>query len=226
MIGLGSAHILSFALFLSHGIPTFFSSLLECFIDAVGGRVRLALLAGFFWWILTRARWALNPPVSPDYISPKTRSQGGSKPTALVTGCGRGVGRHLAKQFFEKGYNVIATDINEAQLASLSQEVGHKGELGQRFIILKVDVTKSQDWEKAYGKAQDLFGRVDVHCNNAGYLCVGQGIKEEEKEIEQHMNVNVKGMILGSQFAARHMMEQRVAGHIINTASLAVQRTF
>lgn len=168
-------------------------------------------------------RWALSPPVSPFYVSPKAISQGGSKQTVFVTGCGRGVGRHLAKAFFEKGYNVIATDINEAQLASLAKGVGLNGEQGQRFMVLKLDVTKSHDWEKAYGKAQDMFGHVDVHCNNAGYLCVGEGMEEEEKEIGHHFDVNVKGMVLGSQVAARHMVEKGVAGHIINTASLAVQ---
>src|SRR5205085_5137897 len=64
------------------------------------------------------------------------------------------------------------------------------------------------------------YGRVDVLMNVAGYLLPGYIHETSADQIERHMDINAKGLMLGTQAAARVMVRQG-QGHIINIASMA-----
>lgn len=128
----------------------------------------------------------------------------------LVTGAASGIGRHLVHMLISRGESVVATDINE-----LAFELG-----AERLLTLRHDVTLSQDWERVVREGVSRFGRIDVALNVAGYLKPGWAHEMAATEVHRHFDVNVKGVIFGTQTVSRQMITQG-SGHIINIASLA-----
>jgi 3-oxoacyl-[acyl-carrier protein] reductase len=135
----------------------------------------------------------------------------------FLTGCASGLGLHLAECFIEKGYRVVATDINLAGLKSLAREKNWQEE---QVLIRKLDVSKSSQWQKLWAEVLAEWGQVDVMLNVAGYLLPGYVAETPMEQIDRHIDINVKGLMYGSKLAAEHMVEAG-QGHIINIASLA-----
>lgn len=131
----------------------------------------------------------------------------------FLTGAASGIGKHLAKALAGRGNKVLATDIDERGLAALPSSSG-------RLIAQRLDVTRAEDWEKALDAAERSFGLPDVVLNVAGYLKPGFIHEVDDRAIDLHLDVNIKGVILGTRAAARRMVV-RGAGHIINFGSLA-----
>ena len=151
---------------------------------------------------------------------PASRTQSGpniEQKIFFITGCGAGIGRHLATRVLERGGFLLATDVN---LAALKKVAGAENWPTQRVLLRKLDVRKSADWKSATTALLKKWGRLDVMINNAGVLMPGFIHEVSDKDIENHFDVNTRGVTLGSRAAARIMTEQRT-GHIINIASLA-----
>lgn len=135
----------------------------------------------------------------------------------FITGSASGVGLHLTERFYQAGYCVVATDIDYDTLklkASERQWAEHS------VLLRKLDITSRSQWKKTWQAAIDRWQGIDVMCNVAGYLKPGLIHQSDPDEIDRHFDINVKGLILGSQLAAKQMVQQG-SGHIINIASLA-----
>lgn len=135
----------------------------------------------------------------------------------VLTGCGSGMGRHLASVLLQDGHNVLAADINYEAMEAHAQT---KAWPTDRALLRQLDVTDPDAWERVIEEAVAAFGHVDVVMNIAGYLNAGQAYDSPRSEVDRHLDVNVKGVMFGTMAAARHMVERR-AGHIINIASIA-----
>jgi len=148
--------------------------------------------------------------------------------TFLVTGCASGLGRHLTGALLHRGERVIATDLD---LQALQRAAAEDGWVADRTALLPLDVTSSEAWDQALAAGLQRFGpRLDVLINNAGHLQPGWVHEVTTEQIERHLGVNSRGVILGTRTAARVMLEQEAAadgdgrglrGHIVNIASLA-----
>jgi len=130
----------------------------------------------------------------------------------VVTGCASGIGLHLAKAFAARGHRVLATDINEDALRAARFD----GEVRTK----KLDVRSETDWAAVIDDACQAFGDLDVLLNVAGFLNPAYVVDITARDVDLHLDVNVKGVIYGTRAAARRMVEQR-HGHIINIGSLA-----
>lgn len=135
--------------------------------------------------------------------------------SVFITGCANGIGQHLAEVFYQKGYRVVATDFD---LPKMQQQTAHWD--SSRGLVLPLDVSKAPQWEEAFGLATKAFGRIDVVINNAGVVIPGYVADFDWLEVDKQVDVNVKGVMYGSQYAVRHMLAQG-GGHLINFASLA-----
>jgi len=129
---------------------------------------------------------------------------------ALVTGSARGLGEGIARAFAREGATVICADLLDAEPVASSLAGGK---------AIRLDVTSSDDVDRAVAAVVEEYGRLDILANNAG---VAQPIREmvdtPDEVIDRVLAVNVKGLIACSRAAARQMKEQR-KGRIINTAS-------
>jgi len=135
----------------------------------------------------------------------------------FITGCASGVGKHLVGRFAQDGYRVLATDIDYAGLKRAASEERWPE---QTVWLRKLDITQKGHWEKLMS---DLFSKwqgLDVMCNVAGYLKPGRVHETELQEVDRHLDINIKGLIYGSKFAAERMVSQG-SGLIVNIASLA-----
>lgn len=147
---------------------------------------------------------------------------GGPRPSgagqvAVVTGAASGIGRHLVGALVTSGRSVLAADVNEAGLDAARVAEGWPD---SAVATTRFDVRQAEGWDAAIALALGRFGRLDLVLNVAAYLHPGWTQDIALEDVDRHIDINVKGVILGTRAAARHMVRQR-SGHIINIGSLA-----
>ncbi len=134
-----------------------------------------------------------------------------------ITGAANGVGAQLVSAALREGFRVFATDVDEDGLMARSASDSWPG---QTVIQERLDVRRIEQWQQGCARLMAQWGRLDVLINNAGVIKPGFLLDTEPAEIDLHLDVNLKGVILGSQTASKAMAAQG-HGHIINIASLA-----
>ena len=124
---------------------------------------------------------------------------------ALITGGARGMGAAEAKLFSREGAKVVIADVLEDEGRQTEAEIN---ETGGDAIFIRLDVTQQSDWDAAIQRTVEQFGKLDVIVNNAG---IASGSTIEEMTVEhwdQMMNVNAKGVFLGTKAAIVQMLSQ------------------
>jgi len=135
----------------------------------------------------------------------------------LLTGCASGIGRHLTGALSARGHKILATDINDQALAVEADRCRWTPE---RVVRRRLDVRSEADWEAALDAMTEAYEGVDVVINIAGFLRPAYVQDLTAQDLDLHMDVNVKGVVLGTRAAARRMIPSG-KGHIINFGSLA-----
>jgi meso-butanediol dehydrogenase / (S,S)-butanediol dehydrogenase / diacetyl reductase len=132
---------------------------------------------------------------------------------AVVTGAGSGIGAAIARELSHRGHAVLATDLDPAAAERVAGEC-------EEARPLAVDVTDRASIEAAAAAAVEEFGGLDVWVSNAGISHMARFTEVTEEELDLSLDVNLKGVFLCGQVAARTMRE-RGGGVIVNTASMA-----
>ena len=117
--------------------------------------------------------------------------------------------------FAAQGWKVWATDIDEARLATLQEEA--KGELA----IHQLDVRDAQAIASSLEACVQHFGGMGIAINNAAVITPGRVGKLSDADIESQIDVNLKGVLHGTNLAGRLLAKAGQGGHIINLASMA-----
>jgi len=130
----------------------------------------------------------------------------------FITGASKGMGLEVAKKVLASGDKVIATS------RSLEEQVESIGKASESFLPLQVDITNEEDVKTAIEKGIEVFGRIDVILNNAGYYLVGSIEEISDEEFRRTVDVNVFGMANVIRNVAPYLRKQQ-SGHIINTSS-------
>jgi 3-oxoacyl-[acyl-carrier protein] reductase len=133
----------------------------------------------------------------------------------LVTGAASGIGRRTAERLVGLGDRVLACDVNEVALQDLA-----RGWSAERAAVRRLDVRDAGGWAAALDDAEARFGRLDVLLNVAGLLVPGRAHETPIEAIERQLDVNAKGVMLGTRLAGERMVRQG-RGHIVNVGSLA-----
>ena len=132
---------------------------------------------------------------------------------ALISGGARGMGAEEALLFAREGARVVVADVLEAEGRALAASIP-----GGQAIFVRLDVTREADWQRAVGLAEEIYKRLDILVNNAGVSAVG-GIEDTtEEEWDRVMEVNAKGVFLGTKYAIPSM-QRSGGGSIINISS-------
>jgi short-subunit dehydrogenase len=134
--------------------------------------------------------------------------------TAVVTGAASGIGASLTTSLLRCGATVFAADRDAAGLDRLMP--AGPGELVRSVI----DVTDPHAVRGLIDRAADHGGHLDYVFNNAGIVVGGNFEDMDEAAWRAIVDVNVWGVIYGTQFAYARMITQG-SGHIVNTASTA-----
>ena len=136
---------------------------------------------------------------------------------ALISGGGRGQGAAEARLFASEGASVIFGDILDEQGQQVEAEIR---ELGGEATYLRLDVTIEGQWNDAVAAAVSRYGKLDVLVNNAGVVSWGVLEDTSEEEWDRVMDVNAKGVFLGTK-AAIPEMRKAGGGSIINISSIS-----
>ncbi|ANS66156.1 short chain dehydrogenase [Streptomyces lincolnensis] len=134
-------------------------------------------------------------------------------PVWFITGCSTGLGRALATAVLERGLRAVVTARDAGQVADLAAE--HPG----RALPLALDVTVSEQTERAVEQAEAAFGHIDVLVNNAGYGYLAAVEEGEDEQVRALFDTNLFGLAAVTK-AVLPGMRARRSGHIVNVSSL------
>ncbi len=135
----------------------------------------------------------------------------------VVTGAAGGIGRLLVARLVEAGHQITATDVSIEALRNAAADLAWPE---QRVQSLAHDVTSGAAWQSLLEHAEQHWGGVDVLVNLAGVLRVESVCELTAEAVALQLDVNTRGVILGTQAAASRMV-RRGRGHVINVASMA-----
>jgi 3-oxoacyl-[acyl-carrier protein] reductase len=136
--------------------------------------------------------------------------------TALITGGGRGIGATAALMMLAEGGKVGVLDVNEDHLKTVTETARTRG---VQLKTLLADVSKPDQVQGAVNSFIKEFGRIDILVNNAGMTIPRPFMEKTAEEWIKTLEVNLIGVFLCSQAAAKHMLAQR-SGKIVNISSI------
>ena len=131
---------------------------------------------------------------------------------AVITGAGSGIGLATARLFATEGASVILADIKDASEEAAATSA--------RCASVLVDVADALSVQHLFEQTLKRFGRLDILVNNAGIDLAKRVTETDEAEWDRLMSVNLKGVFLCTQCAAR-VMREKGYGKIINISSVS-----
>ena len=136
---------------------------------------------------------------------------------ALISGGARGMGAVEARLFASEGAKVVIADVLEDEGRRTEAEIN---ETGGECLFVRLDVTSESDWREAVAATVARFGKLDILVNNAGIYRTHSVEDTTSEEWDQVMDINAKGVFLGTKQAIPEMRKAG-AGSIINISSVA-----
>ena len=127
------------------------------------------------------------------------------------------MGAAEARMFAREGARVVIGDVLDAEGRQVEAEIN---EIGGECVFVHLDVTQESEWQQAVQTAVARFGKLDVLVNNAGIATKTSIHETTVDEWDRVMDVNVKGVFLGTK-AAIPEMRKAGGGSIINISSIS-----
>lgn len=131
----------------------------------------------------------------------------------FITGSSKGFGRIWAEAALERGDKVAATARDSSTLRPLTEKYGDD------VLALELDVQDTEADFAAVKKAHEVFGRLDVVVNNAGYGLFGAIEEVTPEQARDQIETNLFGALWVTQ-AALPIMREQGSGHIIQVSSI------
>jgi short-subunit dehydrogenase len=136
--------------------------------------------------------------------------------TVIVTGASQGVGAATAKAFAKRGANLVLIARGQEKLEALAAEL----DLGDRVMVAPLDVTDIDGFGRLLGRADEVFGSVDVLVNNAGFHSRGKVDSVSADDIGRMIDVNLKAPLMATRMVLPYLRRSKHPA-VINVASLA-----
>ncbi len=137
--------------------------------------------------------------------------------TILITGSSTGIGRATVRKFQQEGWNVIATMRNPEKETELNKL--------ERVLVTKLDVQQLDSIDSAIKAGLDVFGKIDVVLNNAGYGLMGTFESTKRESVNRQFGVNVFGLFDVTRAMLPHFRANK-SGLFINITSIGGKITF
>ncbi len=137
--------------------------------------------------------------------------------TAVVTGASGGLGAHLAKVLAGAGAKVALAARRVDKLKEVADEIAAED---GRALPVAMDVTDESSVIAAIDRIETELGPLTIVINNSGVVVRKPIFEHSEADWDYVLNTNLKGAWLVGREAARRMVEHKVAGNIVNIASI------
>ncbi|ASJ52123.1 enoyl-[acyl-carrier-protein] reductase FabL [Brevibacillus formosus] len=141
-----------------------------------------------------------------------------TKKVALVTGGTRGIGKAIALQLAEQGYDLVLNYLrNRTAAREAAAELEAKG---ARVHLIKANVGDVAKIKELFAEIDQEFGRLDVFVNNAASGVLRPLMELEESHWDWTMEINSKALLFCAQEAAKLMIKGGNGGKIVSLSSL------
>ncbi|GLI65626.1 hypothetical protein VaNZ11_009196 [Volvox africanus] len=127
---------------------------------------------------------------------------------AVVTGGAKGIGYGCARSLCREGAKVVLADVDLTAAQRSAQDLVTAGHSAH---AVKCDVRHKADCESAVAAAVEKWGKLDIMVANAGIVKAAPFLDMTEQDFDDVVGVNLKGVFLSCQAAARQMVTQREA---------------
>ncbi len=135
---------------------------------------------------------------------------------ALVTGASSGLGKRFALILAKAGADVAIAARREEKLKEVAKEIEA---LGQKALVLKMDVTKEEEIKDGLAKIKKEWQKLDILVNNAGTSAIAPAEEMSLEDWQKVVDVNLTGVFLVAKHAGALMKENQF-GRVINIASM------
>jgi NAD(P)-dependent dehydrogenase (short-subunit alcohol dehydrogenase family) len=132
--------------------------------------------------------------------------------SVLITGAAQGIGAACAERFAALGAKVALADVDDARGPALAERLAGR--------YLHCDVGSKAEVDAAVAAVCAAHGGLDILVNNAGIVHTCDFLDIAEADFDRVLRVNLKGMFLMGQAAARAMVAQGRGGAIVNMSSV------
>lgn len=137
--------------------------------------------------------------------------------TVIVTGGAKGIGRAIACEFANSGYNVLINyKTSEKQAQNLKEELTKQG---KNVEIYKADLCSKEEVENMIQYAIEKYQTIDILVNNAGISQIKPFAEIEENDWDNMINTNLKTVYLTTKAVINHMIRNQ-NGSVINISSI------
>lgn len=134
---------------------------------------------------------------------------------AVVTGASKGIGAAIARAYGAAGASVVVNYASSK--AGADAVVNDIVKAGGKAVAVQGDVSKAADAQALVDAAIKHYGRLDILVNNSGVYEFAPIEAITEEHYDKQFNVNVRGLLLTTQAAVKHLGE---GASIINIGSL------
>jgi NAD(P)-dependent dehydrogenase (short-subunit alcohol dehydrogenase family) len=128
-----------------------------------------------------------------------------TRPAAIVTGAGRGIGLACAEALADAGFDILVADLAETPVGGLAANIAGRG---AKFAYHSCDIADLAGHAALVEAAIDAFGGIDCLVNNAGVGAVVRGdlLELKPENFDRAMNINLRGTMFLTQAVAKAML--------------------
>jgi 2-deoxy-D-gluconate 3-dehydrogenase len=134
---------------------------------------------------------------------------------AVVTGANTGLGQAIAVALAQAG-----ADVALVGRSPMDETAARIAATGRESLAIKADLSTTAPIADIVRRVDDWRGRLDILVNNAGIIRRADALEFTEADWDDVMSTNLKSVFFLAQAAARHMVEHRRGGKIVNVASV------
>src|ERR1700757_2303947 len=137
---------------------------------------------------------------------------------ALVTGSNQGIGQAIAIRLAEEGADVVIDYVTHPETAEDTVQSVLK--LGRKAVAIRGDLSQVASTRQLVRESIEALGGIDILVNNAGVEKNASFTDVTEADYDLVLNINLKGAFFAAQAFARHRMETKQPGKVINVSSV------
>jgi 3-oxoacyl-[acyl-carrier protein] reductase len=138
---------------------------------------------------------------------------------AIVTGAGRGIGAATARRLAQAGAFVALLDRDPVTLTQTAEQIALTG---GDALSYPVDITDAFAVERIFDRVAEEWERIDVLVNNAGVLREATLEDLDENELQETLDVNLRGAMVCARAVLPHMTARR-SGRILSASSVSTR---
>ena len=138
------------------------------------------------------------------------------KPIALITGGAQGIGYASAVALIEEGFDILLADINGEGVTKAAKELN-------ALAGIECDLGDVAQIEAMFDRIAKDHGPLSALVNNAGVAMPGDFLTYDLADFERVLDINLRGVFIATQRAARMMVEAGIEGAIVNMSSINAQ---